>query len=197
MSTSVKYYLAAYNAVAFIFWALYLVFFFGSGCQLTSTALLLLNIAQGMAALEILHAVLKWVKSPVGSTVAQVSSRLLVLVLINVFYMNPHLWPVTWIGVLVVSIAWGITELGRYSFYLLSLFEKQPAWLLWMRYTFFIVLYPLGVTGEWIIMAAPIIVFGYKLDFYCGFISVIALSYLYYFPVLYKYMWRQRKLRIM
>jgi len=194
MKNSIKYYLAAYNLIAFIFWLAYLFVFISSGLSLNPTGLLLLNIAQGMALLEILHTILKWVKSPVLSTAAQVFSRVLVVVLINVFIQQPLL-SITQTGIIIVSFAWGITELVRYSFYFLSLFDRQPKWLLWMRYTFFIVLYPLGVTGEWLIIASPLIAhFAWTL--YTALVAVLSVSYLYYFPVLYMYMWKQRKARL-
>jgi very-long-chain (3R)-3-hydroxyacyl-CoA dehydratase len=194
MKNSIRYYLATYNFTAFVFWLAYLIVFDMSGFMLTDTGLLLLNIAQGLALLEIIHTILKWVKSPVLSTTAQVFSRILVLVLINVFVRQPLL-SITQTGIIIVSAAWGITELVRYSFYFLSLFDLQPRWLLWMRYTFFIVLYPLGVTGEWLIIVSPLTVH-FSFSLYAAMAAVLAISYLYYFPVLYMYMWKQRKARI-
>ena len=196
MHTSIKNYLAAYNFIAFAFWAAYLVSYVSSGLQMNSLNLLLLNIAQGMAVLEVLHALLKWVKSPVVSTSAQVASRILVLVFINLFIQTYDAVTIFDIGVKVVSFAWGITELVRYSLYFLGLFNKQPASLLWMRYSFFIVLYPMGVTGEWLILLTPVVANGIVFNFYTALIVVLLVSYLYYFPVLYKYMWKQRKAKI-
>lgn len=196
MPTSVKFYLAAYNFVAFIFWALYLVFYFLSGFEMNSTTLLLLNIAQGMAVLEILHVILKWVKSPLVSTTVQVFSRILILVLINIFIQNYSTLFVFNAGVKIVSWAWGITELVRYSLYFLSLFGKQPTALLWMRYSFFIVLYPLGVTGEWFVLVTPTVANGISFTAYTIFLVASVFSYGYYFPVLYNYMWAQRKTKI-
>lgn len=188
-----KTYLLAYNGLAFIFWLAYFTNFIAAGFQLNNTNILLLAVAQGMAALEILHAVLRWVKSPVGSTVAQVFSRLLVLALILLFYYRYTINTVCQAGIVTVSFAWSITELVRYSFYFFQLQNKQPYALLWMRYTFFIVLYPVGVTGEWLIMASPL--FGVMFSFYAylAIALVVLASYVYYFPVLYKYMWKQRR----
>ena len=196
MTNPVKYYLAVYNLVAFSAWAIFLFNYFLSGYQMNSFNLLLLNIAQGMAVLEIVHVLLKWVKSPVASTIAQVFSRILVLVLINVFIKNEPLPIVTNTGIIIVSLAWGITELVRYSLYFLQLFGKQPAFLLWMRYSFFVVLYPLGVTGEWAILVTPLITDGITFSAYTIFLIVAAIAYIYYFPVLYKYMWKQRELKL-
>lgn len=195
MNNSVKNYLAAYNLIAFIFWLAYLADFAISGFALNKSCLVLLNIAQGMAILEIVHTILKWVKSPVGSTAAQVFSRVLVVVLIDFFHYNGTTQPITETGILIVSIAWGITELVRYSFYFLSLFQIQPKWLLWMRYTFFIVLYPTGVTGEWFIIATPLVAH-FSFPLYAAAVAVLAVSYIYYFPVLYMYMWKQRKVKV-
>ncbi len=198
----IKYYLAAYNLVAFLFWGAYMISYIDAHFVLTDTNVLLLNIAQGMAILEIVHAGLRWVKSPVGSTAAQVLSRLLVLVYIN-YAVRTNISGNDFFnaGVVIVSLAWSITELVRYSFYFFSLFDKQPPVLLWMRYSFFIILYPLGVTGEWLILIWPsslIIMMGSGLlrNGYIVFIVLVAISYIYYFPVLYKYMWKQRTARL-
>lgn len=196
MPTTIKFYLAAYNAIAFIFWGAYLSCFLYSGFQINSLNLLLLNIAQGMAVLEIFHVLLKWVKSPLVSTTVQVFSRLLVLLLVNIFILNHADSLVFNIGLITVSFAWSITELVRYSLYFLSLFDKQPAALIWMRYSFFIVLYPLGVTGEWFILLTPMIADGITLGGYMIFLIVGLVAYIYYFPVLYKYMWKQRKSKL-
>lgn len=196
MRTSLKYYLATYNLVAFLAWLAYLLDFIASGFSISPSGLLMLNIAQGMALLEIAHTILRWVKSPVLSTAAQVASRLLVLVLINVFLVQGPMRPVTGHGILIVSFAWSITELVRYSFYCLQLFGLQPRWLLWMRYSFFILLYPTGVTGEWLIILTPVVAHHLRLDPYFAFAIILALSYIYYFPVLYGYMWKQRKAKL-
>lgn len=190
-----RIYLAAYNLTAFVFWLLFVCSYVLSGFELTTANLILLNVAQGMAILEILHSALGWVKSPVGSTTAQVFSRILVLVCINLFITE---YPSTLFnaGVAIVSFAWSVTELVRYSFYFLSLYNKQLKALLWMRYTFFIILYPLGVTGEWFILVAPVAHLGLRFDLYTIVLVVLAGSYLYYFPILYKYMWKQRKSKL-
>ena len=45
-------------------------------------------------------------------------------------------------------LAWCLTEVVRYSFYAVNLFNVNVQLLTWLRYTLFIVLYPMGVTGE-------------------------------------------------
>ncbi|MCW3128446.1 MAG: very-long-chain (3R)-3-hydroxyacyl-CoA dehydratase 2 [Bacteroidetes bacterium] len=208
MKKGIKYYLLAYNGIAFLAWAAFALAFLA---KMGSISLLLLNIAQGLAVLEIIHAVLGWVRSPLGSTAAQVASRILVLILLNLFIGDEEL-RYAFYGLLMVSFAWTLTELIRYSFYFLGLLGRQPRWLLWMRYSFFIFLYPFGVTGEWLVILSPIIAFGFKaqvpvafggchsfdlnLTYYSIFAAFLAISYIYYFPVLYGYMWKQRKAKL-
>ncbi|POI36232.1 hypothetical protein CIB84_000014, partial [Bambusicola thoracicus] len=51
-------------------------------------------------------------------------------------------------SVLLFVVAWTITEIIRYSFYTFSLLNHLPYLIKWARYTLFIILYPMGVTGE-------------------------------------------------
>lgn len=51
-------------------------------------------------------------------------------------------------GLPLALIAWSITEVIRYLYYALNLLGAVPYLLVWCRYTFFTVLYPVGVTGE-------------------------------------------------
>ena len=45
-------------------------------------------------------------------------------------------------------LAWSLTEVIRYPFYALSLLDSKPYTLLYLRYTTFYVLYPLGAFSE-------------------------------------------------
>ncbi|KAJ9118742.1 hypothetical protein QFC22_003963 [Naganishia vaughanmartiniae] len=51
-------------------------------------------------------------------------------------------------------LAWSITEVVRYSFYLLALLDIEPKPLLWARYNLFYVLYPMGAGSEAFLMAS-------------------------------------------
>lgn len=44
--------------------------------------------------------------------------------------------------------AWSLTEVIRYTFYAASLLGKEPYPLLWLRYTTFFILYPVGAGSE-------------------------------------------------
>lgn len=45
-------------------------------------------------------------------------------------------------------LAWSLTEVIRYSFYAASLLGSEPHFLLWLRYTTFFALYPIGAGSE-------------------------------------------------
>uniref|UniRef100_M1BBN0 Very-long-chain (3R)-3-hydroxyacyl-CoA dehydratase n=2 Tax=Solanum tuberosum TaxID=4113 RepID=M1BBN0_SOLTU len=46
-------------------------------------------------------------------------------------------------------ISWSITEIIRYSFFgIREAFGSAPSWLLWLRYSTFLLLYPIGITSE-------------------------------------------------
>lgn len=190
-------YLKAYNFILSILWAIVLVLFIMGKGRLDEHSLLLLNIAQGAALLEILHAALGWVKSPVFTTAIQVISRIFILILINLLF-GEELFSVYGInGLHLAILAWSVTEVIRYSYYLVLLLKKQSSVLLFCRYTFFIVLYPIGVAGELMIMLAWAIQDGF--EFYKWeviFMGLVTALYLIFFPQMYKHMWKQRKQKL-
>ncbi|VDO33726.1 unnamed protein product, partial [Haemonchus placei] len=165
------------------------------------------KLFQTLAILEIfffhvVHAILGLVRSPVGTTIMQITSRVVLV------------WPILHtcsiargsVGVPMLLMAWSVTEVVRYSYYALALFNPILLQLYFSRYTFFIVLYPLGVTGELLTLFASLPEVHEKkyyslempnalnmgISFYWVLIG-IALSYIPGFPQLYLYMFAQRK----
>lgn len=163
----------------------------------------ILQICQTAALLEIFHALCGLVRSNWLLTAFQVYSR--------VFLLWGVIWsvPETQHGPAVAMwlSAWTVTEVIRYSFYFFSLLPGDvPYPLVWMRYTFFIVLYPVGVSGEllsiWRALIQVRLSQMYSLDLpnpynisfnYYYYLLFIALSYLPVFPQLYLHMFKQRK----
>ncbi|ETN87199.1 tyrosine phosphatase-like protein, PTPLA, partial [Necator americanus] len=110
------------------------------------------------------------------------------------------------VGVPMFLVAWSVTEVIRYSFYALGLLSAVPFFLTWLRYTLFIVLYPLGVTGELLTLFGALPEVAEK-KYYTiempnpanmgfSFYAVLIASALFYipgFPQLYLYMFAQRK----
>uniref|UniRef100_H2M1B1 Very-long-chain (3R)-3-hydroxyacyl-CoA dehydratase n=2 Tax=Oryzias latipes TaxID=8090 RepID=H2M1B1_ORYLA len=109
-------------------------------------------------------------------------------------------------SVLLFVTAWTVTEIIRYSFYTFSLLNHLPYLIKWARYTFFILLYPMGVTGELLTIyaALPYVQktglysvtlpnkYNFSFDYYT-FLILIMISYIPLFPQLYFHMLRQRK----
>lgn len=52
-------------------------------------------------------------------------------------------------------LAWGVTEVIRYSFFGMNVAASPPDALVWLRYNTFFVLYPLGILSEvWLVVSA-------------------------------------------
>ena len=111
--------------------------------RLTANGSQALYLFQGLAILEILHSLTGVVRASVSTTFVQVLSR---IQLIAVHYLVPSARESS--GLIPMILAWGLVEVVRYLYLALNLYHMSPRWLLWARYTFFYVLYPLGVYGE-------------------------------------------------
>mmetsp|Transcript_17654 Transcript_17654/g.32501 ORF Transcript_17654/g.32501 Transcript_17654/m.32501 type:complete len:737 (+) Transcript_17654:103-2313(+) len=119
-----------------------------------------LQVVQSMAALEILHSMLRLVKSPLMTVFLQVMSRLVVL---WVFTFQAKACQTHWSLPLMVG-SWASVEVPRYLFYALNLLpafsgSKMPYPLFWLRYSLFMVLYPSGISGELIQMYVALTTF--------------------------------------
>jgi len=201
-------YLFLYNAVQVLGWGSILVkTVFGlmrraSNEQLYNNVELELQIFQTAAVLEIVHTALRLVRSPLGTTITQVFSRVTVVWLILFKVVSSR----SSFGVPMLLVAWSITEVVRYSFYALNLIKAVPHILIWMRYTFFIALYPIGASGEVITMLSALKEIGQKKHFtvempnalnfgfsFYAFVILLCLIYLPGFPQLYGYMFVQRR----
>jgi very-long-chain (3R)-3-hydroxyacyl-CoA dehydratase len=161
-----------------------------------------LKIVQTAAILEIVHAMVGLVRSPVVTTFMQVFSRLFIL------WGITHVSPASqnhWCFALMCA-SWASVEPPRYLYYLIKLIGNPPGFLTWIRYSLFIVLYPTGITGEVLSLwrSMPMVektkLFSYSLPNTWNF----AFSYYYfqwfllafYVPgsyIMYSHMLRQRR----
>jgi len=145
-----KVYLILYNVAMFLGWAGLLVLLIGHVAIMEShvgvfdKVKLLLYIFQTGAVFEIVHAALGLVRSNPVLTAFQVWSR--VFLVWGITYSVPEIQNT--VAVPMFLLAWCITEVIRYSFYAAGLLGSTPEFITWARYTLFIVLYPVGVTGE-------------------------------------------------
>lgn len=149
-------YLRGYNLILTALWSYVLHALIkaprGAGCYYLwenslKTPLL---IAQTAAILEIFHAIIGLVKSPVGTTAVQVVSRLHVVWL--VYRLVPSC---SWTGLVCCAGAWSMAELIRYPYYFFESFPRSnrairslQGLFSWLRYSGFVVLYPIGIFGE-------------------------------------------------
>ncbi|KAM3346779.1 hypothetical protein ACQJBY_021012 [Aegilops geniculata] len=145
-----RLYLSAYNWVVFFGWAQVLCYaasaLLESGHEAVYAAVERpLQFAQTAAFMEILHSILGFVRSPISTTLPQITGRLYIT------------WGILWSfqeaqsHVLVTSliISWSITEVIRYFFFAMKeTFGFAPYWLLWLRYSTFLVFYPTGMLSE-------------------------------------------------
>jgi len=205
MGTATTAYLLAYNTTLSIGWFVILVktvLAIYRHDPVYPTIEMELKIFQTAAVLEIAHSFFGLVRSPVATTAMQVFSRVVILWPV----MNSVVEAQQGYSVIMLSLAWSITEVIRYSFYSFSLLNSVPHILLWCRYSLFIILYPIGITGELltVVHALP----GVKerkhytielpnpanISFsYYWALCVFMLFYIPVFPKLYCYMINQRR----
>lgn len=108
----------------------------------------ILTVVQSAALLEIVHAAVGLVRSPVVITTLQVGSRIAALFAI----VNS---PVAQgkFGAGQMMLSWTLVEVPRYAFYVAAIItgdatKKTPYPLFYLRYSLFAVLYPTGIIGE-------------------------------------------------
>ncbi|SJX60029.1 related to PHS1-essential 3-hydroxyacyl-CoA dehydratase of the ER membrane [Sporisorium reilianum f. sp. reilianum] len=101
-------------------------------------------LVQSLAVLEVVHAAIGWVRSPVVTTAIQVASRLFMVW--GVTERFSQAWSSPFYAPMV--LAWAFTECIRYPFYANALLGADGPGLLWARYTTFFVLYPIGAGSE-------------------------------------------------
>ncbi|RAL43937.1 unnamed protein product [Cuscuta campestris] len=162
-----------------------------------------LLFAQTAALLEILHGLVGLVRSPISATFPQISSR--IYVTWGILYSFPEVQTHVFVSSLVIS--WSITEIIRYSFFgTKETFGSAPSWLLWLRYSTFILLYPSGITSEVGLIYKSLLYIkesgkyslwmpnrlNFSFDYYYLALVVIAI-YVPGSPHMYNYMLGQRK----
>nr|BAJ99429.1 predicted protein [Hordeum vulgare subsp. vulgare] len=211
-------YLIFYNVVLTLGWAFILVLTIQTALKwktpktdiLTAKSIyptveFYLLVFQTAAILEVVHAAVGLVRSNPILTLFQVLSRLIVVWLVCYPFKDAK----NSLGFSLVCIAWPIAEIVRYSYYAFNLINFVPSFITWCRYTFFIILYPLGVTGELICIyrafeyVAPLNIrkqysyflpnkYNVSFDAYYSFF-IVMLLYIPIFPKLYGHMLVQRK----
>eukprot|EP00271_Cylindrocystis_brebissonii_P002033 TRINITY_DN1238_c0_g2_i1.p1 TRINITY_DN1238_c0_g2~~TRINITY_DN1238_c0_g2_i1.p1 ORF type:complete len:229 (+),score=20.83 TRINITY_DN1238_c0_g2_i1:327-1013(+) len=203
------YYLVLYNALQSLGWML--VLFTLIKCAVKnedpySATSSDVGILQMAALLEVVHAATGIVRTGVVTALMQWAGRAHVLFCIAGNVLEVQRLP----SLVAMFGAWALSEVIRYPQYTLSLLGIRPNWLTYLRYTAFIVLYPIGVfAGEmFLIYSALPYVRQRKLygDFfrnilhapfdYSNFLTALLLAYPFLWLHLYLHMLRQRRAKI-
>lgn len=71
-------------------------------------------------------------------------------------------------------VAWSVTEVYRYSYYVTNIMGHTPRFLKWLRYNTFFVLYPLGAGSEaWCIYQALAEVKVFNVTYYWVLVAIL------------------------
>ncbi|KAH8378482.1 hypothetical protein KR093_011646 [Drosophila rubida] len=211
-STLTKIYLFSYNAVQVGGWSYILYQLidyyvlrspeFRAEVTLWDFTRLAVIIFQNAAAVEVLNSVFGLVKSNPTVTLLQVFSRMMLVVGVVMATPTGKLSP----GLPIALFAWCFTEIIRYGFYALNIIKFVPYFVLYLRYTTFIALYPIGVTGEMLCFwwaqryARDHSVWSLEMPnklnatfSYYIFLWIIMIGYIPVFPHLFFHMWTLRR----
>ncbi|KAL6070223.1 very-long-chain (3R)-3-hydroxyacyl-CoA dehydratase [Balamuthia mandrillaris] len=153
-----KCYLAAYNLFIAVGWGYVLAhmlyscirrgglgnalpFLFAEVCDVVATL-------QWVVTLELVHIVCGLVPPSTVNVLVlahcKVLRRLHILNIALMFIPELHSHP----AAPFLFLHWGLLDLIRYPFYLLNMYGCCPRWLRWLRYSEFIVLYPISFISE-------------------------------------------------
>ncbi|KAK7257780.1 hypothetical protein RIF29_32005 [Crotalaria pallida] len=202
-------YLLAYNSFQAIGWTVALTKILAN---LSSTSSLngayasaghLISILQCAAFLEVIHGAIGLVPSGALLPLMQWGGRTHFLLAIVAKLDEVQELP----SVFITFLAWSISEVIRYSHYAFSSTGNCPSWITYLRYTAFIVLYPLGVgPGEiWTMyQALPIVKkkntyadsFSSLPFSYYDFLKVVLVIYPFLWLKLYLHMFKQRRAKL-
>lgn len=192
----VKSYLIAYNVFSVLAWLAILIEdavdllpggYYHTGAY-TDYPHKLLVITQTLnVVLELIHTFIGLVPTPVSALIPQFTARCVIA------------WGIAWyvpesvgnysLFFAAFLVAWGVTEIFRYSFYAAKQLGHVPHWLVWIRYSTFIVMYPYGlVTEPWVLYQTLPHVSGV----YYWLLAVGSILYIPGFIYLYGYMFKQR-----
>lgn len=208
ISPLTKTYLIGYNLLQTIGWTylLYQLVAFHLGLypagKLYEIVKWTVIIFQNAAVLEVVHAATGIVPSNPVITAFQVASRVMVVCGV----LMPTQAARDTMGLPLALFAWSVTEVIRYGNYTLALVDLVPYFVKFLRYTTFIALYPIGVTGEllciysaqqevnrtklWTISMPNSANFIFN---YSHFLVFVMLLYIPLFPQMYLHMFSQRR----
>ncbi|PXF45136.1 Very-long-chain (3R)-3-hydroxyacyl-CoA dehydratase 2 [Gracilariopsis chorda] len=202
-------YLLAYNVVQLCLWTAVLV-----RCLVSTSSVGLEHVYEAVAAIALTAQTLAWAEvvhamlgfgGTVPTAVVQCLGRFVVLMLVvdRIDDIQGH------IVTLFLLMAWSVGDIVRYAFYIAIITHRVPKVLLWMRYSLFLVLYPLGIVAEWLIYYRTLpfvdkhrlyaIALPNKFNFAFDFgvwNRIVLVLYLYFGPFMFSHMLSQRRKKL-
>ena len=222
-------YLILYNTFQTILWA-YIIFLSVSTYsenkeafwEIVSPYVLL---AVGLGWMESIHAALALVKGTPSSAAIQSFGRSHALLIPYTFTLAQQNYPSFYLGSLskieatlqvpvlpILFVVWGLSEIIRYPWYTLTSLGLCPNFLTWLRYSAFIILYPIGILAElggyWAAKSQIETYTGYDLPVSMGETTITLFKFKYWVifgiivlypiggPYLYMYMLKQRNKKL-
>ena len=206
-----RIYLVVYNSISFLLWLLILLISIHHLLTrslplstLHQSVYPLLLFTESLALLECLHSLLHLTRSPFLTSFLQTFQRNLVLW--GITYPVPSTRSQPAFAVLV--FAWCLIEVVRYPFYALTVASPAslPRWLIQLRYSLFIPLYPVGMLAELVCLlhAVPVLrreevwtlhlpnSLNFSFDWFY-YVIFDALLYVPGAPFMFGHMWKQRR----
>ncbi|RWR81679.1 very-long-chain 3R-3-hydroxyacyl-CoA dehydratase 2 [Cinnamomum micranthum f. kanehirae] len=204
-----KLYLLAYNSLQAFGWALSLSRIASDFISTKSfngayaSAGDLICLLQTLAFMEVIHSAIGLVPSGVLLSFMQWGGRTHFLLAIVRQIVEVQELP----SVFITFVAWSMSEVIRYFHYASTSMGICPSWLTYLRYTAFIVLYPIGVApGEMWLMyqALPFItrrklyanVFDHLPFSYSSFVKAVLVCYPFLWLKLYLHLFKQRQKKL-
>jgi len=192
--TSIKIYLSIYNMVHAIGWGwvffhiLFKLYTCGTNClsEIYKDTEIMVIFLQLLVFIDLLHDYLEFVPPPDMNIFVRIHCKILRrahIYFVGVYFVREvqkH------IAVTIMIFLWGLLDLIRYPFYALNTWKLCPSWLYWLRYSEFLILYPIGFVSEvwvWFLMF-PFFKERSIHSYYLKEIPWIGFNY-YYFSLLY------------
>ncbi|KAK2043684.1 tyrosine phosphatase-like protein [Colletotrichum somersetense] len=107
---------------------------------------------QTLTLLEVVHSAIGLVRSPLGTTALQVVARTIIVWMVCYSFPATTAPSAAYVALLT---SWAAADAVRYAYLALNLHGKAPGALVWLRYSMFYPLYPVGIASEfWLLYLA-------------------------------------------
>jgi len=192
MNASIEKYLKTYNFLQLFAWFIALLFL-NFNPEISLSIILIFQI---ISLIEVYHAHKKWTSSSPFLTFVQIGARLFILSLVYVIIYQFLFRDLGYFDEIIIVMfhVWCIAEIIRYAYYVTQLFRKENKIITWLRYSAFILCYPIGLICEFFVMFT---LFKHNENTAIKILMILAaIVYFFLFPRLYLHLLRQRKQKL-